>query len=74
MTATDERQDLKQLAEELGWRHRDSDRNDIYSRGSTRIQVLWRGTSAISGVSLYRDDVLTSYTRDLATAKGWLAR
>jgi hypothetical protein len=74
MTATDERQDLHQFAEDLGWRYRDSDRTDIYSRGTTRIQVLWRGKSAISGASLYRDDVLMSYTRELATAKEWMAR
>jgi hypothetical protein len=74
MNEVDERQALVQAAEQSGWRRRELDRTDIYFRGGTRIQVLWRGTSAISGSSLYQDDVLFSYTRDLATVSGWLAK
>jgi hypothetical protein len=74
MTAVDERHDLNQLAEELGWRHRDVDQVDNYLRGNTRVRVIWRGNSAISGASLYHDDILSSYTRDLATVNGWLKR
>jgi hypothetical protein len=74
MTAVDERHDLKQAAEELGWQHRDVDHVDNYLRGETRVRVIWRGNSAISGASLYHDDILSSYTRDLATVNGWLKR
>jgi hypothetical protein len=74
MTAIDERRDQNQLAEQSGWQHRDLDRVDVYARGTARIRVIWRGSSAISGASLYHDDILTSYTRDLATVNGWLRR
>jgi hypothetical protein len=74
MTAVDERQDQNRLAEQSGWQRRDLDRVDVYARGTTRIRVIWRGSSAISGASLYHDDVLTSYTRDLPTVNGWLQR
>jgi hypothetical protein len=74
MNATDERQALSQLAEESGWERRESDRIDVYVRDHARVRVLWRGPSAISGGSLYQDDVLMTHTRDLATVKGWFAR
>lgn len=74
MTAVDERQDLNQLAEELGWRHRDVDQVDVFLRGIHRVRVIWQGNSAISGASLYTDDILASYTRDLGTVNGWLKR
>jgi hypothetical protein len=74
MTAIDERRDQNRLAEQSGWQHRDLDRVDVYARGTARIRVIWRGSSAISGASLYHDDILTSYTRDLATVNGWLRR
>jgi len=32
------------------------------------------GHEAISGGSLYHDDVLTAYTRELSTVQGWLKR
>lgn len=74
MTATDERQALSVLAAQNGWQRRDRDRTDYYAKDATRVQVLWRGTSAISGGSLYHDDVLTTYSRELGTVKGWLKR
>lgn len=74
MTAVDERQDLNQLAEELGWRYRDVDQVDVFLRGTHRVRVIWQGNSAISGASLYTDDILASYTRDLSTVNGWLKR
>ena len=70
----DERQGLSQLAEQSGWQRRDIDHVDVYLRGPTRIRVIWRGASAISGASLYHDDILTTYTRDLPTVSGWLTR
>lgn len=74
MTATDERQELADLAEEKGWHRRDVDRTDYYDKADARVQVLWQGTEAISGGSLYHDDNLTTYTRDLSTVQGWLRR
>lgn len=74
MTAADERQEQNQLAEQAGWRRNDLDRVDVYLRGDTRIRVIWRGTDAISGATLYQDDIMTTYTRDLPTVNGWLKR
>jgi hypothetical protein len=74
MTATDERQALSELAELSGFEHRVVDRTDHYTKGSAHVLVMWRGTTAISGASLYHDDILTTYTRDLPTVQGWLKR
>jgi hypothetical protein len=74
MTETDERQELAELAELAGWQHRNAERTDYYAKAGTRVSVLWRCTAAISGGSLYHDDILTTTTRDLATVKGWLRR
>ncbi|HYZ69822.1 MAG TPA: hypothetical protein VE666_18825 [Mycobacterium sp.] len=74
MAATDERQSLADLAEAGGWHRRDVDRSDYYAKGGARVHVLWRGTTAVSGGSLYHDDVLMAYSRDLATVQGWLRR
>jgi hypothetical protein len=73
-TLTDERQELLQLAQDSGWRRRDVDHVDVYVRGTSRIRVIWRGTSAISGAALYHDDILTTYTRDLPTVNNWMTR
>lgn len=74
MTATDERQTVAELAELGGWDRRDVDRTDYYAKGIIRVQVLWQGNEAISGGSLYQDDIMTAYSRDLATVKSWLKR
>ena len=74
MTATDERQRLADFAETAGWQRRNVDRTDYYAKGILRVQVLWHGTEAISGGSLYQDDGLTSYSRELSTVKSWLKR
>lgn len=74
MTATDERQELVRLAEQAGWRHRTDDRVDIYYRDTVRVRVIWRGDDAISGGSLFHDDIMTTYTRDLKTVTAWLHR
>jgi hypothetical protein len=74
MTTTDERQTLAELADSGGWERRDVDRTDYYAKGIVRIQVLWHGTEAISGGSLYHDDILTAYSRDLATVRSWIKR
>ncbi len=44
------------------------------TRSPVRVQVVWQGTDAISGGALYHDDILMTYTRDLATVTGWLKR
>lgn len=74
MTATEERQTLADLAELGGWQRRDVERTDYYSKAGARVLVLWHGSAAISGGSLYHDDVLTAYTRELSTVQGWLRR
>ena len=74
MTATDERQTVAELAELGGWDRRDVDRTDYYAKGVVRVQVLWQGNEAISGGSLYQDDIMTAYSRDLDTVKSWLKR
>jgi hypothetical protein len=74
MTATDERQTVAELAELGGWDRRDVDRTDYYAKGIIRVQVLWHGNEAISGGSLYQDDIMTAYSRNLDTVKSWLKR
>lgn len=74
MTATDERQTVADLAEVGGWHRRDVDRSDYYAKGGIRVYVFWRGATTISGGSLYHDDTLTAYSRDLSTIQGWLRR
>jgi hypothetical protein len=74
MTTVDERQTLRELAEEKGWQHRDRGRVDIFSRAATRIRVIWQGDSAISGASIFQDDMMTHYTRALGEVTGWLKR
>ena len=74
MTATDDRQTVADFAELGGWHRRNVDRTDYYTKGGARVQVLWHGTEAISGGSLYHDDNLAAYTRELSTVRGWLKR
>ncbi|BBX37261.1 hypothetical protein MMAG44476_25584 [Mycolicibacterium mageritense DSM 44476 = CIP 104973] len=74
MTTTDKRHELGQLAEVGSWQHRDLDRVDVFQRGTSRIRVVWQGSEAISGATLYQDDIMTTYTRDLATVHNWFKR
>ena len=74
MTETDGRQTVADLAETAGWHRRNVERTDYYVKGGARVQILWHGDSAISGGSLYHDDNLTAYSRDLSTVQGWLRR
>lgn len=73
-TTTDERHDLRQLAELGGWAHRELDRVDVYDRGATRIRVVWQGDNAISGAILYQDDIMTTYSRELSAVHAWFKR
>lgn len=74
MTTTDERHEIGQLAESGGWLHRDLDRVDVYQRGPNRIRVVWQGQTTLSGATLYQDDIMTTYTRELSTLSSWLER
>ncbi|MDV3126373.1 hypothetical protein M1247_15740 [Mycobacterium sp. 21AC1] len=74
MTTTDERQDLGQLAASSGWQRRDLDRVDVFARGANRVRVVWQGSHVISGATLYQDDIMTTYTRDIPTVNAWLNR
>jgi hypothetical protein len=69
-----ERNEVSELAAQGGWKYRDSDRIDYFSRLPDRVRVVWQGSEAISGGSLYRDGILMSVTRELDTVKGWLKR
>ena len=73
-TTTDLRSELAEITAAAGWNRRIDDRVDIYLRGQTRVRVIWRGDDAISGGSRFQDDNLETYSRDLDTVKGWLAR
>lgn len=74
MTATDARSELAEVTTAMGWARRIDDRVDIYVRGQTRVRVIWQGDDAISGGSRFQDDNLETYSRNLETVKGWLAR
>lgn len=74
MVDTDERQAVTAVAEAAGWNHRVADRSDYFDKGVVRIHIVWRGDSAISGGSLYHDDLLQTYSSDLGTVTGWLKR
>lgn len=74
MTTTDERHELAELAEVGGWQRRDLDRVDVFHRGANRVRVVWQGSKAISGATLYQDDIMTTYTRELPTVNNWLNR
>jgi hypothetical protein len=73
-TTTDLRSELAEITAAAGWDRRIDDRVDIYLRGQTRVRVIWRGDDAISGGSRFQEDNLETYSRDLNTVKGWLAR
>ena len=72
--ATDLRAQLAEITAAAGWARRVDARVDVYLRGPVRIRVIWQGDDAISGGSRYQDDALETYSRDLDTVKGWLAR
>ncbi|UXA16022.1 hypothetical protein [Mycobacterium sp. SMC-4] len=74
MTDTDERQTVSALAEQTGWHHRVADRSDYFDKGVVRVHLVWTGNTAISGGTLYHDDFMQSYSRDLPTVRGWLQR
>jgi hypothetical protein len=74
MTTADVRSKLAEITAAAGWDRRIDDRVDIYLRGQTRVRVIWRGNDAISGGSRFQDDNLETYSRDLDTVRGWLAR
>ena len=71
---TDLRSELARVTAAAGWTRRVDDRVDIYLRDQTRVRVIWRGNEAISGGSRYQENSLETYSRDLDTVKGWLAR
>ncbi len=74
MTAVDLRKQISDRAVAAGWQCRGEERTDYYSRSPVRIHVIWQGNDTISGGALYQDDLLMTYTRDLAIVEGWLKR
>ena len=74
MVDTDERQAVSAVAEESGWSHRIADRSDYFNKGIVRVHIVWQGDSVINGGTLYHDDWMQAYSRDLPTVQGWLKR
>ena len=74
MSGTDERQTLSEAGAEKGWQRQESDRVDVYRRDRYRVRVIWQGSDAISGASLFDHDMYESYTRDLAKVRTWLKK
>jgi hypothetical protein len=74
MVDTVERQEFSELAEQTGWTRRTSERNDYFAKGEVRVHVVWSDDTAINGGTLYHDDILTSYSRELPTVQGWMRR
>lgn len=74
MTAADLRKEISERAVQAGWDRRDADRTDYFTRTPVRVHVIWQGNDKISGGALYHDDLLMTYSRDLATVAGWLKR
>lgn len=74
MVDTDERKAVATVAEEAGWHHRTADRSDYFNKGVVRVHIVWSGDTAINGGTLYHDDLMQTYSRDLATVRGWLKR
>ena len=74
MVDTDERHAVSAVAEEAGWNHRIADRSDYFDRGVVRVHIVWQGDNAINGGTLYHDDLMQTYSRDLPTVQGWLKR
>ncbi|MGD9619387.1 MAG: hypothetical protein AB7G47_03755 [Mycolicibacterium sp.] len=74
MVDTDARQAVSAVAADAGWNHRIADRSDYFDKGVVRVHIVWRGDSAINGGTLYHDDIMQTYSRDLPTVEGWLKR
>jgi hypothetical protein len=74
MAATQERQALAKLGEQQGWNVRESGRADVYLRGNVRIRAIWQGDTALSGASIYQDEMMGTYTRELGTVRNWLQK
>lgn len=74
MAEPTERDALAAATEAAGWRRWIDDRVDVYIRDRSRVRVIWRGDDAISGGSRFLDDLMETYSNDLATVKAWLAR
>ncbi|MCG5433264.1 hypothetical protein LV457_13345 [Mycobacterium sp. MYCO198283] len=71
---SDERRKLAEAAEPAGWRRRTDERVDIYLRDPVRVRIIWRGDDAISGGTLFHDNMMMAYSRDFGTVSGWLKR
>lgn len=74
MVDTDERQAVSALAQETGWTQRTAERNDYFAKGGIRVHIVWQDDSALNGGTLFHDDLLTSYSRELPTVQSWLRR
>jgi hypothetical protein len=74
MAASNERSALAEVSKDRGWSRHVDERVDVYSRGLTRVRVIWRGEDFITGGSKFSDELMETYSSDPATVKGWLAR
>ncbi|HEX7322462.1 MAG TPA: hypothetical protein VF299_05925 [Mycobacterium sp.] len=72
-TAAEDRQDLAQFAEHLGWERKAYERVDVYIRRPVQIHTIWRG-NVLNGSAHYDDSMLMAYSKDLAKVHSWLAK
>lgn len=73
MSATNDRQELSEIAEQSGWERRQLDRTDFYRRGARKVEILFTADK-LNGGTLYDDVHLLTHTRDRATIESWLTR
>ena len=74
MSGADERLALSEAGEEKGWHKRELGRTDVFIRDRYRVRVIWQGAGAISGASLFDNEMYEGYTRDLAKVRTWLKK
>lgn len=73
MSATNDRQELSEIAEKSGWKRRQVDRTDFYRRGNREVEVVFT-EDTLNGGSLSEDLRMMTYTRDRETIEGWLTK
>lgn len=73
MSETNERQTVRELAEQSGWQRRELDRIDIYKKGERGVEVIFT-EGKLSGGTLFEYLKMLTHTREMTTVQGWLAR
>ncbi len=73
MSATNDRQELSEIAEQSGWKRRKLDRTDFYRRGARKVEILFTADK-LNGGTLYDEVSLLTHTRERATIESWLTK